>query len=105
MEQRNELLDACNEFVRREYGEDAEPIEMSEEISIAYTETDGHEIEMFINVPELRLEQYIDGELTDIWDYTDLNSLAWEMRHISFDELVSPGFNAERLIYEDEDDG
>ena len=108
-EQQNKLREAISDFVRREYGDELEPFEFQDmdHIPIAYTEIgdeEEHEIQMIVDAAELQLKQYVDGHLTDTWQYADFNCLLQEIEHISFDELVALGFNAERLIY-GEDDG
>ena len=103
-EQENELKEVIGIFARREFGDGAEPVDVTnlDRIPIAYTEIgedEYHEVQMIINVPDLQLEQYIDGILTDFWQYADFNGLLREIENISFDELVALGFNAEKIVY------
>ena len=60
---------------------------------------------MVIDPNELELKQYVDGEMTDVWHYASFDCLLHEIEHISFDELVSLGINAERKIYGADDGG
>ena len=53
---------------------------------------------MAVNVPALTLDQYINGDKTDSWHYSSLSAMSQELRHISFDELVSLGPNAEKRV-------
>lgn len=97
------LYDAVSDFVRREYEDELDPSAFSDPscIGIAETNAEDHEeivIDMAVNVPNLTLDQYINGEKTDSWHYADLDALIGEIQHISFDELVSLGPNAEQRV-------
>lgn len=98
-----QLKEAICDFVKREYDD-----ELTEEafdnlscIGIAETTAEDREdivIDMAVNLEDMTLDQYINGDKMDSWHYSDINSLIGEIKHISFDELVSLGPNAERRV-------
>ena len=61
------LYDAVSDFVRREYEDELDPSAFNDPscIGIAETNAEDHEeivIDMAVNVPNLTLDQYINGE-------------------------------------------
>ena len=97
------LHKAVSDFVRREYADevDASAFDDPSRIPIAETNVENHEeivIDMAINVPDLALDQYVNGEKVDSWHYDSLESIVREIRNISFDELVSLGPNAQEKV-------
>lgn len=102
-EDMQKLKEAVRAFVRREYDD-----ELTEEafdnpacIGIAETTAEDREdivIDMAVNLRDMTLDQYINGDKMDSWYYADVHALINELNHISFDELVSLGPNAAQHI-------
>lgn len=97
----NRLMNAIDNFCIREYGEPLVDFQDSKRICIGYTNYEDHEdieIEVCVNCDNKTLDMYVNAELTDSWYYKSFDDLAHEIETISFDELVSLGPNAEKLI-------
>lgn len=97
------LKKAIRDFVRREYEEELEESAFDDLTKIGIAETNAEDrediiIDVAVNIPEMRLEMYINGEKTDSWPYSSLKAMANEIDKISFDELVSLGENAEKRV-------
>lgn len=97
------LKAAVADFVKREFDDELDESAFDDPSCIGIAETNAEDredivIDMAVNLQDMTLDQYINGEKLDSWHYSDINALIGEIRHISFDELVSLGPNAERRV-------
>ena len=97
------LKAAIQDFVRREYEDELVPEAFDDLTCIGIAETNAEDrediiIQMAVNVEDLTLDQYVNGDKMDSWHYSSLDALTNEINHISFDELVSLGPNAEKRV-------
>ena len=97
------LKDAVKDFIKREYLEDLDWTAFDDLTCIGIAETNAEDrediiIQMAVNVEDLTLDQYVNGDKMDSWHYSSLDALTNEINHISFDELVSLGPNAEQRV-------
>ena len=94
---------SIREFAKREYDEqlDSSAFDNPAYIGIAETNVEDREdivIDVAVNIPDMALDMYINGEKTDTWQYASLRDMANEIDRISFDELVSLGSVSETRI-------
>ena len=78
-----------NEFCENEYGSGADFTDL-QNVDVAYTVTeDDEDIQVTLDLINLELRQYVDGELYDKITYRSLEDMIdKDLKHLDFDELV-----------------
>lgn len=79
-----------NDYCISEFGYEAD-FSNIEKIGVAYTTTEDerHEIQVYVNLKEFKLETYFDNHLIDTEQYESLENMNEScLRYLSFDELV-----------------
>ena len=79
-----------NDYCISEFGYEAD-FSNIEKIGVAYTTTEDerHEIQVYVNLKEFKLETYFDNHLIDTEQYESLENMNESCLHyLSFDELV-----------------
>ena len=79
-----------NDYCISEFGYETD-FSNIEKIGVAYTTTEDerHEIQVYVNLKEFKLETYFDNHLIDTEQYESLENLNEScLRYLSFDELV-----------------
>lgn len=85
----DEAKQLINEFCENEYGDSADFTDL-QNVDVAYTVTeDSEEIQVTLDLINLELRQYVDGELYDKIIYRSLEDMIdKDLKHLDFDELV-----------------
>ena len=85
----DEAKQLINEFCENEYGSGADFTDL-QNVDMAYTTTeDDEEIQVTIDLINLELRQYVDGELYDKITYRSLEDIIESvLKRLDFDELV-----------------
>ena len=79
-----------NDYCISEFGYEAD-FSNIEKIGVAYTTTEDerHEIQVYVNLKEFKLETYFDNHLIDTEQYESLENMNEScLRYLGFDELV-----------------
>ena len=79
-----------NDYCISEFGYEADFTNI-EKIGVAYTTTEDerHEIQVYVNLKEFKLETYFDNHLIDTEQYESLENMNEScLSYLSFDELV-----------------
>ena len=79
-----------NDYCISEFGYEAD-FSNIEKIGVAYTTTEDerHEIQVYVNLKEFKLETYFDNHLIDTEQYESLENMNEScLSYLSFDELV-----------------
>ena len=85
----DEAKQLINEFCENEYGGSTDFTDL-QNIDVAYTITEDNEkIQVTLDLINLELRQYVDGELYDKIIYSSLEDMIdKDLKHLDFDELV-----------------
>ncbi|MGO1713179.1 MAG: helicase-related protein, partial [Senegalia sp. (in: firmicutes)] len=103
--QLDKAKDLIMDFISKEYGEESGDFDFTdlEHIQIAYTQTeDGlHDIKSEVNLKNLSIDRYIDGQIINSEKYQSLNDLIeYELKFLDFSDLVYiEGEELEKFIY------
>lgn len=84
------VIEAIRDYYESEWEEvNEESFSDLSEIGLAYTTgDDGEEIQVSANIPEMRIDRYVNGELSNAWQFTDYEQMAQFIYLTNFDEFA-----------------